>query len=256
MKKIALIPVFFFALIFASFLDCNGSEKIQETSQNTISTEDQETSPDRMTILPLGDSRVEGATANSVSYRYDLWKSLVENRWNFDYIGSQYDQSSYPVLLGQYFDPDHEGIGGWKTQDVLDNIGNIIEDSGIPDVVLLGVGGNDLVANIAVSQAITNINETIDILQNNNSNVTIFVERIAPGRSNVMTSEAMEIYTVFNNSITTLANEQSTSSSRVIAVDMSANWTDAYMADNLHYNALGAKEVADRYYAAMEIHLN
>ena len=257
MKRITLISVFFFSLAFTSFLDCNSNqdEKVQDTSQSMVYTENEETSPSIISILPLGDSRVEGATANSVSYRYDLWKHLVEDRWVFDYIGNQHDNTSYPVLLGQYFDPDHQGIGGWKTQDILNNIDSIIEDSGVPDVVLLGIGGNDLVANIAPSQAINNINQIIDILQNNNSSITIFIERIAPGRSNVMTPEAMEIYNTFNNNISTLANNQSTSNSKIIAVDMSTNWTDAYMADNLHYNALGAKEVADRYYAAIETHL-
>ena len=206
-------------------------------------------------ILPLGDSRVEGATINSVSYRYDLWRNLVNGQWEFDYIGTQVDNTSYPELLGQTFDPDHQGIGGFRTQDVLDNIEVVLQESGIPDVVLLGIGGNDLVHNISVASAIYNINQTIDLLQNRNSDITIFIERIAPGRSNVMTPETVVILAEFNSSISSLAADQTTDNSKVIAVDMSVDWSDAYMADNLHYNELGAKEVADRYFEAIENNL-
>jgi len=164
MKKLSILSIFIFSLAFTSFLDCNKSdEKITDSAQvvNSEMNETNETEPTVIRILPLGDSRVEGATTNSVSYRYDLWKQLVEDRWNFDYIGTQNDNTSYPVLLGKYFDPDHQGIGGYKTQDILDNLVDIIEDVGIPDVVLLGIGGNDLVANVPVSTAIENINQTI-----------------------------------------------------------------------------------------------
>ena len=231
-------------------LACNGSDNVIHSTDSTILEEDVENPS--YTILPLGDSRVEGATFNSVSYRYDLWRHLVNDRWDFDFIGTQFDHSSYPVLLGKTFDPDHQGIGGFRTQDILDRIDEFLEELGAPDIVLLGIGGNDLVHNVPVPTAIENINQTIDLLQNSNSNITIFIERIAPGRSNIMTPENIAVYLEFNDSISTLADSQTTDNSRVIAVDMSVDWTDDYMADNLHYNELGAKEVADRYYEAIE----
>ncbi|MFD2823274.1 SGNH/GDSL hydrolase family protein [Lacinutrix iliipiscaria] len=246
--KISSVNLYIFTLLF--IISC--SNKKHASALNNEFTPNGNTTNPFYKILPLGDSRVEGATSNSVSYRYDLWKDLVKNEWNFDYIGTQQDNTIYPELMGQHFDPDHEGIGGYKTQDILDNIDDLIEDIGAPDVVLLGIGGNDLVRNISVTTVIDNINQIVDILQNSNTNVTIFIEQIAPGRSNVMTPEALVIYNTFNENISNLASEQTNESSSVIAVDMSAHWTDDYMEDNLHYNHLGAKEVADRYYEAIE----
>lgn len=244
-------------LLYTTLLLANSCKSSDESNSrqvnNQMPTNENPTSA-LYKILPLGDSRVEGATSNSVSYRYDLWRNLISNQWDIDYIGTQTDNTSYPLLLGNTFDPDHEGIGGFKTEDILDNIDAIIQDSGAPDIVLLGIGGNDLVRNIPVTEAIDNINQTIDILQNSNNNITIFLERIAPGRSNVMTPDALITYNYYIENLSTVAIEQTNETSKVILVDMSSNWTDAYMADNLHYNQLGAKEIADRYFEAIETH--
>ncbi len=249
--KIISYNLYILGLLLITSCNNNGSSL---QLNNALTTKENPTST-FYKILPLGDSRVEGATSNSVSYRYYLWKNMVKHHWNFDFIGTQNDRSKYPELLDKTFDPNHEGIGGSKTQDILDNIDDIIKDLGVPDVVLLGIGGNDLVTNRSVTSTIENINQTIDLLQNSNSSITVFIERIAPARSNVMTPENLVIYNSFNSSITALAKEQSSKTSKIIAIDMAANWTDDYMADNLHYNDLGAKEVANRYYDAIEENL-
>ncbi|QRM87856.1 hypothetical protein FG167_01005 [Lacinutrix sp. WUR7] len=245
MKKTAILFPFIILSIFLAFQDCHKTEEIHNTSLQNKATSN------AITIMPLGDSRVEGAASNSVSYRYDLWKKLISNQWNIDYVGTQKDKTSYPLLLGKHFDSDHEGIGGFESKDVLENIPDILEDLGTPDVVLLGIGGNDLIREIPLEQVIENINQTIDILQNSNANITIFLEQIAPGKTNIMTPASTIVYNSFIENLATIAMEQTNDSSKVILVNMSTNWTDSYMADNLHYNELGAKEIADRYFEAI-----
>ncbi|WP_055445235.1 SGNH/GDSL hydrolase family protein [Lacinutrix himadriensis] len=245
MKKTVILFPFLLLATFFVFQDCHKNEEKSNTFiQNNVNT-------NTITIMPLGDSRVEGVASNSVSYRYDLWKNLVSNQWNIDYVGTQNDHTTYPLLLGKSFDPDHEGIGGFESKDVLENIPDVIEALGTPDVVLLGIGGNDLIREIPVEQVIENINQIIDVLQNSNANITIFLERIAPGKSNVMTPASTIVYNSFIENLATVALEQTNDSSKVILVDMSSHWTDAYMADSLHYNELGAKEIADRYFEAI-----
>ncbi|GAA4274234.1 GDSL-type esterase/lipase family protein [Aquimarina gracilis] len=205
-------------------------------------------------ILTLGDSRVQGARPEFESYRYELWKNLVTNEWKFDFIGPLIDEASYPEFMSMSFDKDHAGVGGFTTQDVLENITAALS-TGTPDVVLLGIGGNDLLGNASVSNTITNINQIIDLLQSNNSNVTIFLEQIAPGRSNIMTTEVTTTFNEFNSSIANVGTQQTDATSRVIVVNMSTDWTDDYMADDVHYNEAGAKVVADRYYEAISQHI-
>ena len=114
------------------------------------------------------------------SYRYELWKNLVDNNYNFDFTGRQKDYGTYEEYSGLEFDIDHEGVGGYETEDVLENIEEILATISSPDIVLLSIGGNDLLdGGNSPSEPISNIVELVGILQTHNSNITIFLERIA-----------------------------------------------------------------------------
>jgi hypothetical protein len=123
------------------------------------------------------------------SYRYELWKNLVDNNYNFDFTGRQKDYGTYEEYSGLEFDIDHEGVGGYETEDVLENIEEILATISSPDIVLLSIGGNDLLdGGNPPSEPISNIVELVGILQTHNSNITIFLERIAPANNETMTS--------------------------------------------------------------------
>ena len=47
-------------------------------------------------ILTIGDSRVQGNRPYHESYRYELWKSLIESDWTVDFLGPNTDQAEYP----------------------------------------------------------------------------------------------------------------------------------------------------------------
>jgi len=222
------------------------------TKEENVTTE---SNPNALTILPLGDSRVEGARPAFESYRYELWKNLKANSWTVDLIGPLEDDAKYPEFMDTPFDNDHAGVGGFTTTDVLDNLDDVLADVAAPDVVLLGIGGNDLLARESVSDVIANIHQIIDILQADNDSVTVFIEQIAPGRSDFMTAEFSSKFAEFNAQVETIKAEQTTAISQIVIVNMAESWQDSYMADEVHYNEAGAKVVADRYYAAMEQYL-
>ena len=71
---------------------------------------------------------------------------------------------------------------------------------------------------------------------------------MAPGHSDIMTTSLTNYFDQLQQDIVTIANEQSTSSSQVIAVDMFTGFTDAMLADDVHYNEKGADFIASRYY--------
>ena len=57
------------------------------------------------------------------------------------------------------------------------------------------IGDNDLLGDGRSPQAtLENINEIIDALQMKNDSVVIFLEQIAPGRSDIMTSEFTSLF--------------------------------------------------------------
>ena len=203
-------------------------------------------------IMPLGASRVEGNRPAFESFRYELWKDLKNNGWTFDFIGTQADHANYPTLAGAVFDTDHEGRSGWTSGQILNGINNWLRQTGSPDIVLFSSpGGNDALNNLPYDQTISNINQIIDLLQANNPDVTIIIEQLAPAYSIFMTGELGTYFTRLQRDVITIAAEQSTQSSRVIAVDMATGFSDALLADLVHYNVAGADFIADRYYTVL-----
>lgn len=203
-------------------------------------------------ILPIGDSRVAGNRPLHESYRYDLWRNLIDNNWDFNFVGSQIDTSEYPAYLGQLFDKEHAGVGGYTTKDVLNTLESTLSITEMPDIVLLGIGGNDLIRSNSYEEAIQNIKNIIDILQHHNPEVTIFLEQIAPGNSSTFSEENLQLFTNFQNAINTISQESTTEDSKVVTVDMAQGWVDALLIDEVHYNLFGAKVIADRYFDAID----
>lgn len=226
------------------FNSCNKEE-------NDITPKPQSNSINK--ILPLGASRVEGARPEYESFRYELWKDLIDNNWSFDFIGTQSDDASYAPFDNNIFDIDHEGRGGWTSGQILDELNSWLSETGTPDIVLLSSpGGNDALEGLPYEDAVENINSIIDILQTNNPNVTIVIEQMAPGRTDIMTAELTSFLDQMQQEVLNISTNQSTSTSQVIAVDMFTGFDDSFLADDVHYNESGAEFIATQYYNALE----
>ncbi len=219
---------------------------------NTCDKEDTTPKPQSTSInkiLPLGASRVEGFRPNFESYRYELWKDLKQNNWTFDFVGTRSDKASYPTFNGEEFDIDHEGRGGFTSSEILKGLNSWLSQTGSPDIVLFSSpGGNDILNGQNYNQTISNINAIIDVLQTNNPNVTIIIERPAQGRSNFMTTQFTNAFNQMQQDVLTIATNKTTTTSQVIAVDMFTGFNDSYLADDVHYNEAGAEFIATRYY--------
>ncbi len=200
-------------------------------------------------IMPLGASRVEGSNPDFESFRYELWKKLKQNNWTFDFIGTQCDNATYEAVNGGAFDINHEGRGGWTSGQLLDGISEWLGQTGPPDLVLFSSpGGNDLLQGLAYDDAISNVNAIIDCIQTANSEVTILIEQPAPGKSEFMTPSLTASFNQMQQDIPVIASSQTNALSKVIAVDMYTGFNDSYLADDVHYNNLGAAFIANRYY--------
>jgi len=226
--------------VMVGLISC-GDEPIEQTNTNTNTTINK--------IMALGASRVEGNRPKYESFRYETWKELIENNYSIDFIGTQNDPGSYPVVENLNFDPDHQGRGGWTSGDILDQLESDLDMAGTPDVVLFSSpGGNDALQNLPYDEAIGNINEIVDILQEVNPNVTLIIEQMAPGRTDIMTEELLNYFNQLQDEILIIAKNKATTTSQVIAVDMFSGFTDAMLADDVHYNTKGAMFIAQRYY--------
>ena len=239
--KNSILKLFIISLIIFSCNNENVITPIETTAPLPVVT---------TKIMPLGASRVEGDRPNYESYRYELWKLLIDGNWNFDYVGTQSDNSEYPTYSGLNFDTDHEGRGGWTAELILSQIENWLNElEDMPDIVLFSSpGGNDALGGGDYGTILSNVNSIIDIIQQANPNVTIIIEKLAPANSIIMVPPLTDYFDSWGEDVVTLAQQQSTSTSQVITVDMYTGFNDSYLADVLHYNQSGAEFIANRYY--------
>ena len=185
------------------------------------------------------------------SYRYELWKKCIQNNYEIDFVGQQYDDGTYSNFMGQSFDRDHEGIGGIETEDVLNNIEEVLSQTNNLDAVLLCVGGSDLLNGGDPQTAIDNIGLIIDEIQNIFPSIIIYLEQIAPGNNEIMTNDFQQKLTEFNGLIYNIATDYSNQNSTVMAIDMNTNFTENLLADDVHYNLEGAVFIAEQYYSSI-----
>ena len=233
--------IFLLALSVCILISCEEADEITPPENNQNSSINK--------IMSLGASRVEGARPDFESFRYELWKDLHDGSWTFDFIGSMKDDASYPSYEGKTFDVDHEGRGGWTSGQILKGINEWLNQAGTPDIVLFSSpGGNDALQGLPYDEAISNINAIIDAIQVANPKVTILIEQLAPARSDEMTSELTVYFNQMQQDVLSIAASQTTSTSRVIAVDMHTDFSDSLLADEVHYNEAGATFIAERYY--------
>jgi len=190
------------------------------------------------------------------SYRYELWKKCIQNNYEIDFVGQQYDDGTYPNFMGQSFDRDHEGIGGIETEDVLNNIEEVLSQTNNLDAVLLCVGGSDLLNGGDPQTAIDNIGLIIDEIQNIFPSIIIYLEQIAPGNNEIMTNDFQQKLTEFNGLIYNIATDYSNQNSTVMAIDMNTNFTENLLADDVHYNLEGAVFIAEQYYSSISTVFN
>ncbi|MBI0426460.1 GDSL-type esterase/lipase family protein [Psychrobacter sp. NG27] len=106
--------------------------------------------PAGSTVVALGDSLTYGYGANT--------------------------ETAYPVVLAELSEwrVVNAGVNGDTSADVLTRVNEITEQH--PDLVLLGVGGNDVLQRIAPDTTRANIIETIDTLQSKNIDVVLIAE--------------------------------------------------------------------------------
>jgi len=204
------------------------------------------------TLLALGDSITEGDQGQN-TWRRPLWHMLTNAGYEVDFIGSK---QSAPAIND--FDLDHEGHSGWRADEILNGRSNRPEEGRLtewlqtytPDIVLLHIGTNDLNQGQDPQRQVNDVRNIINVLRQDNPNVTIFLAQIIPNGSRDFTDEAVR---TFNAALPSLMLEMDTPESRVILVDQYTGFdleTDTY--DLAHPNDTGALKMAMRWFEAID----
>ena len=201
-----------------------------------------------VTIMPLGDS-ITAAFTGHTSYRYWLWKKLVKEKFNVDFVGSQYGVIGGPPLYSD-FDQDHEGHFAYTADDLLLNVGSFVS-AYRPQIILLHIGTNDIFQGHDNATTINTIGQTIDAIRRNDPNPIILLAQVIPLAGKLAQTRD------FNSRIPRLAREKSTRNSPVVVVNQWAGFDlniDTY--DGVHPNQKGEQKMANHWFGKLRHYLH
>ncbi len=223
-------------------------------------------------VMFMGDSITQGkygSFSGSQSYRYPLWKKLVDGGDTFDFVGSHshnYDTSTstttvslYPDYSGEQFDTDHEGHWGWSSTDVLGTttptrtpgtgtgeLSNWLTGY-TPDTVFMLLGVNDIRYSTGASVATTksNVVTIIDAIIADNPTVDIYMGSVLPATSSFVDANKVTGLNVEYQDI-------AANSASVTYVDLHSKINVAtHLYDGIHPNATGEEIIATAFYEAI-----
>ncbi len=212
---------------------------------------------DSIKILPLGDS-ITSASKYKVSYRYPLWKHLVDAGKQVEFIGSQTGnvgnggRVNWDQYKGLSFTPANEGHSGWRADQILNGLEN--GEKGLatwlvnyrPDIALIHLGTNDMYQKQTPESTRDEIEQIIIKLRTKNPAIKIVLAEIIPMGTDASIAR-------LNHLLVQLAIKLNQANSPVISVDMYTgfNLNTDMQKDKVHPNAMGEKKMAKRWFNAL-----
>jgi lysophospholipase L1-like esterase len=202
----------------------------------TILTERAWAGPDYGNIVLIGDS-ITQASSTQLSYRYRLWKRLIDDGATFNFVGSLNVNLSgnpvWPAYAGRSFDRDHEGHWGWRTDQILGQLSGWLAGY-TPNIALIHLGTNDVVQSQSASSTIGELGQIIDRLRADNPRVKILLARILPTSGGAAVNARIN---ELNALITGLVSSKNTALSPIRLVDQ----------NSVHPNATGEEKMAQKW---------
>ncbi|MCF6189898.1 MAG: SGNH/GDSL hydrolase family protein [Cocleimonas sp.] len=225
-----------------------------------LSYSDQVVPPSLIKILPLGDS-ITCASKYKVSYRYPLWKHLVDANKKIEFVGSQFHKGNggrvgWEPYKGLPFTPANEGHSGWRADQILNGLENGKEkglstwlSSYSPDIALIHLGTNDMYQKQTPESTRDEIEQIIIKLRGNNPNIKVILAGVIPMKTDASIAR-------LNQLLAQLSIKLNQPNSPVVSVDMHTGFSlEADMQkDKIHPNANGEKKMAKRWFDALIRH--
>ena len=213
-------------------------------------------------IMPLGNSITQG-DMDFVSYRYPLWKKLIDAEIKFEFVGSHTENDggtpTFQDYKGQSFSNRNEGHWGWRADEILngkDGKGNIAQwaEDHRPDIVLIHMGTNDMFAGQDIDETIAEIKAVIATIHNKSPGVTIFLAKLIPAYDQSVGLTIAQNIQTLNERIEALANAQTPDGPPIVLVDQNTGFNattgiDTY--DGVHPNTSGMEKMAQVWFEAI-----
>lgn len=196
-----------------------------------------------LSILPLGDSITVGLDfwgSTPGGYRAELQRRLRRADIAFDFVGTQQSNPD----AAQRFDPDHEGHGGLR----IDELGSLVAGQSLqvaPDVVLLHAGTNDVAQAYQVGEAPDRLISLVRTLRAAAPRAWILVGRLL-GSSYWAAQNTMDL---FNEALALAIAQLREQDPRVLLVDTGLQPSD--LVDYFHPGNAGYQRMAEGWFEAL-----
>lgn len=204
-----------------------------------------------LNILPLGNS-ITQSKIPYYSYRYNLWKKMVDSGIKFDFVGSLDSNytgvPAWPSYRGFQFDPDHEGHWGWRADELLDSL-PVWLTRYTPNLVLMHVGSNDCNQGNSTISTVNELTQIINVLRGDNNKISILLAKLIPWDNTTVNSRINDLNSRFDS----LASELTNDSSKIIVVDQNTGFdavNDTF--DGVHPNESGEEKMASVWFTGIK----
>ena len=194
-----------------------------------------------VTIMPLGDSITAGwnhVTQDQIGYRRKLNLDLINSGYNVDFVGSLQDPAP---ATNPDFDVDHEGHGGYTSDQVSANVYSWLT-SHPADVILLHIGTNDISGNNEDAQEVADILDQIDSFS---EDIPVVLSRIISRTD----GKALQT-TQFNDDVVAMAGQRTDDKITIVDNEHALVYPDDLSSD-IHPNATGYYKMANVFFNAL-----
>ncbi len=193
-------------------------------------------------ILPLGDSLTSG-TINQGAYRNKLYTLLTDAGYNVDFVGTQTDDNNLTLP-----DRNHQGMGGYRIDQIRAGLSSWLSKIEDPDVVLLMIGTNDFFADSTVAEAQSRLDSLVTEIATMRPFAKIIVANLLI-RTDSASAEALQ--SGFNATIPGIVSNQAALGRQVSFVDMHSVLVPADLAEGVHPTPSGFEKVAAAWFPAI-----
>ena len=192
-------------------------------------------------ILPMGDSLIVG---NGVpgGFRKSLFYKLKKKGYNVDYIGSSRENNSSKLS-----DDEHEGHPGWTCSKMKEYSRELLENVPDPDVIVLIIGGEDMMAaenHAGYQNVIHEWNDLIVHIASIRPHAQIVVSTLIPKKNNPTFNTRIEKY--FNPFVQSSVSKHREQGKKLAFIDLASEIKSSDLSDSGYPNRKGYKTIGQK----------
>lgn len=201
-------------------------------------------------VLPLGDSITAGVLSGDPDfggYRNRLQNELGNQGYNVDFLGTIQDPSGAPIA-----DKDHQGVSGWRLDQLEAGLPEWANTFPEPDGVLLMAGTNDFSQGASNALALTRMESLIDLIFELMPDTDIFLGYLVP-RSDDGNLENLQV--AFNQDLNNLVSNLAAEGKRIHLVDTRVGLDASSLNDGVHPNSAGYDQLGLNWFNGITTYL-